>query len=324
MNDSRLYVLTAFRAAGDLQQRADNATLLRLYAIDVQKALVRKFTVVWTYDVSVQGSISYMYSEETKCESVNSRYGDKGRPSSKSENHSAKKTNSSTVVVCWMTMEAGRLLAKVNLDQTPGRGGDQSFNLSVRDLGRNFSLISSGYSASLVSSIGWSNSEPASGQASKGRGPLPGSGNGSGTFWLSSVNRGGEGSTVLEQLSTLNGKPVGATVSLNNSHLTTPLTLVQGASSSDKGAMQGGPSIPAPTLLLVFGSCSGSSCPEAGGELVGIEVRGEGAKVLWRVPLPHSQAVVGQVATVDLPHSNLSLLILTTGLGVYAYTLSPD
>ena len=129
-----------------------------------------------------------------------------------------------------------------------------------------------------------------------------------------------------------------------SSLVTTPITLVQQAPLLhwqrqtqegsvppplhwDRQTQEGsGQAVSDSSAVLVFGTAGGLA--GMGGhsgqpQLVGVAVsRGGGGSILWSVSLPHSQPAVGQVATIDLPDSLQSLLVVTTQLGVYGYRLA--
>ena len=327
MNDTRLYILTAFRpATGSLQQHTDNTTHLRLYAIDVHKSLKEKFIIAWTYDTPLDGYIPYIHSEETVCEvgdfnKAGTTFENKATDSIPSHYHSYMKEGDTVPLspVSWLTMEAGRLLGAVNF-ATP-KGPSQSFNLSVYDSGESYSVISSGYSPDLVSSLSWNDTEFSAGHLEGSAFPSAG-----GSFWLSSAPPL-RNETTLEQLVRLDSGPVGGRVMLS-SRLTTPVTLVRPTAQPSPGPSQHSPHLQhsqsQSSALLVFGASGSPSAGSPSGQphLVGVGVSGRGAGLLWSLPLPHSQPAVGQIATTELPDSSHSLLVVTTPLGVYTYKLA--
>lgn len=327
MNDTHLYILTAFRAGGPTgngfkKSGADNNMLLRLYAINVAAALERKFTILWTHDVIIDGHIPYMYTGETYCDILSDTRHPKQRFSSP-----GRVKEQSGFPLSVLTMAAGRLLVAVRFVSITGT--NRSFNMSVKDLGETYSVISSGYSTNLVTSISWSNTDkeysdtPTSKKGQFQSVQIEGS-----KFWLTS-SPPHENKTVLEVLTELAGMPVSGSSITLPCLLTTPATLLQATSGDSSKSFK-------PTLL-VFGSSDSVSCDTAvpGHEssacssdnnqphLVGVWVEMEGGgvpSVVWSVPLPHSQPVLGQIST--LPLSPNPLLFLTTPLGVYAYTLT--
>ena len=358
MNDTRLYILTAFRAHATtgkdkLRQNraAGNNTHLRLYCIHVAASLDRKFTLLWTYTVEVKGHVPYVHTRRTYCDIAPGG----GQGAKRRDNGLAESVSEWTEPLSVLTMTADRLLATARVVGVAGN--NVSYNMSVMDLGTTYSVISSGYSENLITSISWSNSEREYHQRSltpttpsMERINLPRStGEAGGTFWVTSSPYQGN-TTALEKLTELAGPPVnGSCLSLTTT-LTTPVTLLQYPVVRDTscGAVD----------LLVFGSAGDTSCDEAqrtccrGDELcdstrtqpqlVGVlgeggGGRGEGRRegggedggrgrkrdvpsIVWSVPLPHSQPVRGQISTLSL--SSETYVFLTTPLGVYAYTIT--
>lgn len=353
MNDTHLYIMTAFRASSPTGSgpakriTAENSTLLRLYAIDVAASLVRKFTILWTHDIYVSGYIPYMYSKETYCPFTHQH-----RQGHASSGRGAMKEmrSESYFPISLMTMESDRLLVAVRFESA---AGTRTFNTSVRDLGETYSVVSSGCTNTSVTSIIWGNTDKGTATPekynrlwSKGRNQFQNEGS---KFWVSSFFPQ-KNVTVLEELAELAGPSVnGSSITLPTS-LTTPVTLLQIAP---------GDSARSPTTdILVFGSSGGVSCdktqldkpkrPRAisdtvplqqygnvtrgkvrGGksecapdnnqpQLVAVEMKEGSPNVVWSVSLPHSQPVLGQITTLSL--SPQPLLCLTTPLGVYAYT----
>ena len=366
MNDTHLYIMTAFRASSPTGSSPtktftadqENSTLLRLYAIDVGASLVKKFTILWIHDTYISGYIPYIDSKGTYCSVT--RQCREGCASSGRET-TKKKMGESYFPVSLMTMESDRLLVAVRFESA---AGTRTFNTSVRDLGRTYSVISSGCTNTSVTSITWGNTDKGTaipdeyyGLRSiqdKDRNQLQNEGS---KFWVSSFFPQ-KNVTVLEELAELGGPSIsGSSITLPTSP-TSPLTLLQIAPA---------PGDSAPTEVLVFGSSGGVSCdmscdktpldklkrPHAISDTVPLEqygnvtrgkvsgVRGgksdcasgnqphlvavktmggtEGIpNVMWSIPLPHSQPVLGQITTLPLsPHP---LLCLTTPRGVYAYT----
>ena len=321
MNDTRLYILTGFREHTTEGGRSNKATThLRLYAINVAASLDRKFTILWTHSVAVEGKVPYIYMQETYCDILSLR-------KTKHNHHwaligSNGRSKISTPPPDMLTMEGGRLLASVHIKNESGTS--IAFNMSVKDLGDDYSIVSSGYSENLITSISWSNTNRDSNQnqvhtAFRDRW--------TNNFWVS-FTPPERNVTVLEQLTELTGPPVNASSITFPTALTTPVTLLQYLSSA------------VTTDLLVFGSSdnvlvqqsssvrSGSEQPHLVGVMVEREGRGEGKGegrteatpvVVWSIPLPHSQPAQGQIST--LPLSSHSLFFITTPLGVYAYTV---
>ena len=318
MNDTRLYILTAFRpGTGSLQQQTDTTTHLRLYAIDIRTSISERIKIAWSYDVMLNGTIPYVHTEETVCyysrpESAESYFHMQNLQQKKGVHHHKAVFNLLTPV-SWLTMEAGRLLGAVNF-ATP-KGPSQSFNLSVYDSGESYSVISSGYSPDLVSSLSWNDTEFSAGHLEGSVFPSAG-----GSFWLSSAPPL-RNETTLEQLVRLDSGPVGGRVVLS-SRLTTPVMLVRPTAQPSPGPGQHSQS--QSSALLVFGASGSPSAGSPSGQphLVGVGVSGRGAGLLWSLPLPHSQPAVGQIATTELPDSSHSLLVVTTPLGVYTYKLA--
>ena len=365
MNNTHLYTLTAFRPAAnttEYRSATTNTTLLRLYAINVAASLDRKFTILWTYDVSIDGVIPYIYSKETFCSTVGSSRGEDpqrrlGSPNGRSR---PKFSSDSHFPLSLLTMAAAdRLLATIHLEDKESDGGSRSFNLSVRDLGETYSVISSGYSKDSITSISWSNTNTeywdTPTPTKKKFWNLQGEGS---TFWLSS-SPPHEDMSVLEQRTELAGPPPQGSSLTLSTLLTTPITLLHTASTARDSLK-----VLSPLELLVFGSSGGVShdsptpecewgnekrlgdkgvekesrgsggggacisesqphlvgvATEGGGGGGGSEGRVEGPSVVWSVPLPRSQPAQGQISSLSL--SPNPLLFVTTPLGVYAYTL---
>lgn len=366
MNDTHLYIMTAFRASGPTsdgptkRSTTENSTLLRLYAIEVIESLERKFKILWTHDTNISGYIPYLYSKGTYCSMQSSTHQHRqGRDSPGKESMKKMMWSESYFPTSLLTMASDRLLAAVRFESA---AGIRTFNTSVRDLGKTFSVISSGCTNTSITSISWSNTDKGTvtpdkyyrlwSIQDKDRNQLQNEGS---KLWVSSFSPQ-KNLTVLEELGELAGPPINGSFITFPTLLTTPVTLLQ---------MTAGDSAKSPTQtdVLVFGSSGGVSCdttppldklrrPHAisdtiplqqygnlgevsgvsGGKsecssdndphLVAVETK-EGTAagiphVMWSVPLPHSQPVVGQITTLPLsPHP---LLCLTTPLGVYAYT----
>ena len=259
MNDTHLYTLTAFRAAANSTEypsAATNSTLLRLYAINVAASLDRKFTILWTYDVSIDGLIPYIYSKETFCDTVggSKREVSKKRLGSSNGRSGRKVMGDLNFPLSLLTMAADRLLAVIQLETTDGDGG-RSFNLSVRDLGDTYSVISSGYSKNSITSFSWSNTDMEYwGTPNPMRKQFWSVQEEGSKFWLSSSPPHQEMS-VLEQRTELAGPPPRGSSLTLPSLLTTPVTLLHTASTArDRSDM------PLTQELLVFGSAGGVSC----------------------------------------------------------------
>jgi hypothetical protein len=365
MNNTRLYILTAFRQATSSTKygAGTNTTLLRLYAINVAASLDRKFTILWTYDVSIDGLIPYIYSKETYCNTVGSNSGKFPRKfgSPKGRRSQRKPLSDLHFPLSLLTMTADRLLVAVHLESADIDGGDRSFNLSVRDLGETYSVISSGYSTNFVTSISWSNTDKEyRGTPTPTKPQFRGVREAGSKFWLSFFPPHEEVS-VLEQWAELAVPPPRGSSLTLPSLLTTPVTLLHTGLSAGDGS-----NAPSTGELLVFGSAGGVSCDSSVEEH---ERRGEGGLPVGkrlekmtrdvrgrsgggRTCVPDSQPQLVGVATegggggggrggapdvvwsVPLPRSqpaqgqisSLSfspnpLIFVTTPLGVYAYTL---
>ena len=321
MNNTRLYIISGFRPHGSNKGeskhlRESNSTLLRLYAINVAEALDRKFTILWTHDVRLKGTIPYIHTRGTYCHSL-----------SVSNTHSADNEEGFTHQTSpydnlleppppgVVTMVDDRILGAVSIQSD--FGGNISFNLSVQDLGSTYSVISTGYTNYLVNSFSWSNSDRAklwgtSSSLKRATGPLQ-SASGK-EFWVC-VSPPGEDVSVIEALESLAGPPVNSSQLSLSTKLTTPVTLLQQQRSTADTA---GERVQEP--LLVFGTAAamtgrGGRESENQPQLVGVE----GQTLKWSVPLPHSQPAQGQISSLSL--SSGTLLFLTTPLGVYAYKL---
>jgi hypothetical protein len=116
INDTRLYILSAFRPhTADTRNsqpgRDSSTTLLRLYAINVAAALDHKFTILWTYNVTLRGIIPYLSTVDTYCNSLppDAHYDDNHRGSSSSE----KSPGVSEPPPGVLTMTGGRILGSV-------------------------------------------------------------------------------------------------------------------------------------------------------------------------------------------------------------------
>ena len=307
INDTRLYILSAFRP--HTTGRDSNTTLLRLYAINVAAALDHKFTILWTYNVTLGGIIPYLSTVGTYCSNSlppEARYDDNHRGSSSSSEKSPGLLEPPPGV---LTMTGGRILGSVSVLTQSGKF--VSFNMSVRDLGKNFSLISSGYSNNLLTALCWGNNnrkEQNTPYPWERKGNLVQAAEGE-QFWASiSLSRGTITKTVLELLLEQNRPPVNSSSLVLPTSLTTPVTLLQSPTDRD---------------LLVFGTngaVSGVS-QEDNPHLVGV-VGDEGGvvpSVKWSLPLPLVQPARGQISSLSF--SSRTILFLTTPLGVYAYQL---
>ena len=322
MNDTRLYIISAFRAhTTDKREKQTNNrnttdNLLRLYAINVAEALVRKFTIIWTHDVKINGSIPYLNMNETYCNSTTA-YSPSNERGAPNQSRYPRQPESPPGTV---TMVGGRVLGSVRVETNSG--GSVSFNMSVRDLGKNYSVITSGYSNGSVTSFSWINTEKLK-SGSQSMPDVESSG-----FWVSvSLPGMNNNRTVLEELVELAGPPVNSSSLVLPTSLTTPVTLLQYQTPTGVRGGVGG----TVEEVLVFGAAGNVSEREVGNsqpQLVGVAGVGEkGAQryglptIIWAVPLPHSQPAQGQITSLSLPGGR-TLLFLTTPLGVYAYKLT--
>ena len=205
-------------------------------------------------------------------------------------------------------MTGGRILGSVSILTQSGEF--VSFNMSVRDLGKNYSLISSGYSNNLLTALCWGNSNRKEWNTPspwERKGNLVQAAEGE-QFWAS-VSLPGGTKTVLELLLEQNRPPVNSSSLVLPTSLTTPVTLLQSPTDQD---------------LLVFGTNGAVSdfSQEDNPHLVGV-VGDEGGvvpSVKWSLPLPFVQPARGQISSLSF--SSRTLLFLTTPLGVYAYQLT--
>ena len=335
MNDTRLYIITAFREQTADDERTytskNQTSRLRLYAINVAESLDRKFTILWTHGVTIEGLIPYIHTQETYCNNL---------PIGKTHSYLYKKnigskvhpeTSSDSPPPSVLTMNEGRLLASVHIESVSGT--HSAFNMSVRDLGVDYSVLSSGYSENVITSFSWSNTDKDDIQSKI---ISPSVRNEGGKFWVSFTLPGGN-KTVLKQLTELSGPTFSKSSLTLPTTRTTPVTLLEYQSSTNNVASgvemmdmlvfgtSNNVSIEEPTMHDYLG---GSKQPHLVGVVVGGasgEREGEERKrggvtpvVVWSVPLPHSQPAQGQISTIPL--SSHSLLFITTPLGVYAYT----
>ena len=310
MNDTHLYILSAFRAhvadkKEDQRGGKDDTTLLRLYAINVAAALDHKFTILWTYNVTVNGNIPYLHDNDTYCDSI-----PPGSHNDRSTGSSEKSPKQLGSPPGTLTMVGGRLLGTVSVENESGES--ISFNMSLRDLGKNYSVISSGYSDNLLTSFSWSNTNKEKWGTPPQKGNVPRGVEGEG-FWAS-ASLPGENRAMLELLLQLNGSPVNSSFLVLSSTMTTPVTLLQSPTEMTEKA------------LLVFGAAgdvSGVGSPHLVGVVGGGGGGGEGEgvpSVKWSVPLPDLQPAQGQISSLSI--SSRTLLFLTTPRGVYAYWLT--
>ena len=285
----------------------ESTTILRLYAINVAAALDHKFTILWTFNVTLTGTLPYLSTSDTYCNSV---------PPNDNDNSSGKSHKVLEHPPGVLTTVGGRILGAVSIERESG--DSISFNLSVRDLGGNYSVISSGYSDDLLDSLSWSNNREEEKEKqstfTEKKGELAQSVEEErlwASVWLPRENK-----TVLELLLELNGPPVNSSFLVLSTNLTTPVTLLQFPTSED---------------LLVFGASDSVSGVGVGGgpHLVGVvgEEGGGGGReggvvptMKWSVPLPHSQPAQGQISSLSF--SSRTLLFVTSPLGVYAYQLT--
>ena len=192
MNDTRLYILTAFRErTADDERTYINKTHLRLYAINVAASLEKKFTILWTHSVTIEGLIPYIHTQETFCNNL---------PLGKTRNYRYKKDSGSKLHLktsstppSVLTMNEGRLLASVYIENISGTNS-AAFNMSVRDLGQDYAVLSSGYSENIITSFSWSNTNKDDIQSKR---MSPSIRDEEGKFWVSFILPGGN-KTVTE------------------------------------------------------------------------------------------------------------------------------